>query len=230
MANSAPKKGHPWRVCPSGQYWVGTSTSFPRGKAKVTPKCSKIRGSKEKILWFELQFIAKKYFSKRTGPPKADNLGFGKKGNQFDSLIRGWTKFWNEVFEPKDPLDPNLVKALIGSESNFDIEPITDGDACGLMQIRERTRGILGRQRAELRNYLIDIPKTGSVLLDPAVNIGAGVRWLFRKREIASSKLKRQATWEEAVAEYKSYFRQYLKNPDYRGMRRFRELYARIMK
>jgi ABC-type transport system substrate-binding protein len=39
------------------------------------------------------------------------------------------------------------------------------------------------------------------------LNIAAGIRWLFRKREIAQSKLARgrRATWRDAVAEYKDY-------------------------
>ena len=40
-------------------------------------------------------------------------------------------------------------------------------------------------------------------LNDPNVNICAGVRWLFRKRDLASTKLKRTATWIEAGEEYK---------------------------
>ena len=36
------------------------------------------------------------------------------------------------------------------------------------------------------------------------------------------------ATWEEAVAEYKSYLGDYRRNPNYRGMGSFRKLYRRI--
>jgi hypothetical protein len=41
-------------------------------------------------------------------------------------------------------------------------------------------------------------------LNDPSNNICAGVRWLFRKQAIASSLLGKNATWEEAVYEFKS--------------------------
>ena len=34
-------------------------------------------------------------------------------------------------------------------------------------------------------------------------SICAGIRWLFRKKAIASELLKRTATWEEAIAEFK---------------------------
>ena len=41
-------------------------------------------------------------------------------------------------------------------------------------------------------------------MLDPSTNICMGVRWLFRKKEIVSSRLGREATWLEAVEAYKS--------------------------
>ncbi|MDP3788419.1 MAG: hypothetical protein Q8Q60_03850 [Candidatus Chromulinivorax sp.] len=41
----------------------------------------------------------------------------------------------------------------------------------------------------------------------PSVNICSGVRWLFRKQITASSRLKRKATWEEAIIEYKAYWK-----------------------
>ena len=39
--------------------------------------------------------------------------------NKYDVLIRGWVRYWNEIFQPKNPLDPNLVKALMATESSF---------------------------------------------------------------------------------------------------------------
>jgi hypothetical protein len=44
-------------------------------------------------------------------------------------------------------------------------------------------------------------------LFDPSVNVCSGVRWLFRKQITASSRLKRKATWEEAIIEYKAYWK-----------------------
>ena len=67
-------------------------------------------------------------------------------------------------------------------------------------------------------------------ITDPNLNICAGVRWLFQKRRLASAKLGREATWEEAVAEYKSYLKEYGKNPDHRGMGKFRKYYRKLKK
>jgi hypothetical protein len=108
-------------------------------------------------------------------------------------------------FKPDQPLDPNLVKALIASESNFYPEKLNNEEdsnsARGLMQITNSTRKLLDNE-TELKDHYITMTKED--LNDPGVNICAGVRWLFRKREIASIvRLKRQATWLEAAEEYK---------------------------
>ena len=122
-----------------------------------------------------------------------------------DHLIAGWTQYWNEVFNPKQPLDPNLVKALIASESSFNPSALANkknsNSARGLTQLTNETRKLLGSDSKELKDHFIDVTK--KELLDPSINICAGVRWLFRKKEIATGKLKREATWDEAVYEFK---------------------------
>ena len=47
------------------------------------------------------------------------------------------------------------------------------------------------------------ISATKEELNDPNINICAGVRWLFEKRRLASSRLKRSVSWIEVVWEYK---------------------------
>ena len=114
-------------------------------------------------------------------------------------------QYWNEVLKPDHPLDPNVVKALIASESAFSPEKLNDkknsNSARGLMQITNDTRKFLD-DGAELKDHYVTVTKKD--LNDPGVNICAGIRWLFRKKEIASTvRLKREATWVEAVEEYK---------------------------
>jgi soluble lytic murein transglycosylase-like protein len=43
--------------------------------------------------------------------------------DKFDQQIRGWVRYWNDIFQPSDPLDPNLIKALIATESGFNPKP-----------------------------------------------------------------------------------------------------------
>ncbi len=157
----------------------------------------------------EIHEIAKRNFSELSGPPKADDLDFSN-GNKYDALIRGWTKYWNDVLKPKTPLDPNLVKALIASESSFNANPKVPASAKkdpprGLMQVRDSSFKIMGDICGELKNHLINLD--GEDPLDPNTNIAAGVRWLFRKKEMADSYLGREATWDEVVQEYKGILR-----------------------
>jgi hypothetical protein len=80
------------------------------------------------------------------------------------------------------------------------------------------TRRILGNPKGELKDHLLLI-KPGE-LFDPSISISAGIRWLARKKEIASRKLKRKATWKEAVLEYKGILMQDPKrgkNPEIRN-------------
>jgi hypothetical protein len=194
-------KSHPWRQCPIGEHWVVThqmkvpiSNNNPDGLTTRKEHCALNPKRNKKVISDyiepeEIDFIAEKYFGTLTGPPAKDNLGF-EDGNKYDHFIRGWTKYWNDIFKPTVPLDPNLVKALIGSESSFDTNP-------------------------------------------KAQNAGAaGIRWLFHKKKLASGKLKREATWEEGIAEYKAYSKEMIagKHMRERGMIVIYDLYERLQK
>ncbi|NBW98802.1 hypothetical protein EBR03_04450, partial [bacterium] len=98
--------------------------------------------------------------------------------------------------------------------------------ASGLMQVTHETVDFLKDEEGELSDHLLNIDKED--IADPNLNIAAGVRWLFQKRKLASKKLGREANWEEAVAEYKSYLSHYRKNPNFRGMGTFRKFYQRL--
>lgn len=94
---------------------------------------------------------------------------------------------------------------MIASESGFDPNILANSknsnSARGLLQITNDTRKILGDEKGELKDHYLTLSRED--LNDPSNNISAGIRWLFRKRAIASSLLGRPATWEEAVAEFK---------------------------
>jgi hypothetical protein len=209
----APKKTHTWRLCSPGEHWVRThpltippSQKNPAGS--VTTRrghCARNPTGKDQLYPDEIQEMAKQNFRNVKEKPCPIPLGAGKAGTRYDDLIAGWTKYWNDVFKPEPPLDPNIVKALIASESGFDPKILANkknkNSARGLMQITNDTRKILGDEKGELKDHYLTL--TREDLNDPSNNICAGIRWLFRKHVIASSLLKRTATWEEAVAEFK---------------------------
>jgi len=92
----------------------------------------------------------------------------------------------NEVLHPEELLDPNLIKALIATESSFNHKAVANEKkpkiiARGLLQVREDSRQILADQKGELKKHFIIVP-SGEDLYDPNINICAGIRWLFHKK------------------------------------------------
>lgn len=230
---------HPWRICPPGEVYVRKADveSHLRKGSLVKEHlrrdhCRQINSNpgKDMLATQEARDIAALFFSELRGAPAPHELDYGAKGTEFDSLIRGWTRYWNEIFRPEPLLDADVVKALIATESGFDVNSNRKkrNAAKGLMQLLPATQRYLNGERKELKDHLFLFQ--GDEIFDPSLNIAAGVRWLFRKRETASARLKRKATWEETVEEYKDYLRRRIKNPraNHTGMKKFRRELERL--
>lgn len=209
---------HPWRLCALGSHWVKThERQIAKGVTIVDGHCRKNSGKREMLTFDEIQEIQKRNFHQLTDLPASHEKVYGKKSSKYDLLIVGWTKYWNEVFRPKEPLSSNFIKALMSSESDYNPNVITPVDkgkknwARGLMQVTDETVKILNDPKGELKDHLFTFNR--DQVLDPNVNIASAVRWLFHKKYLAGKKLKREVTWEEALIEYKGYMRDYLKNP-----------------
>lgn len=204
---------HPWRVCPYGEHWVRThplhvppNKTHPQGSLTTRHNhCARNPSGKDQLYPEEIQEVARQNFSNIKNKPCPLPSKFGAKGSQYDDLIAGWVQYWNDVMKPDEHLDPNLVKAMIASESGFDPNRLANkknsNSARGLMQITNDTRKLLGGDHGDLKDHLITVTK--AELNDPNTNICAGIRWLFEKRRQASSHFRRPATWVETVWEYK---------------------------
>ena len=77
----------------------------------------------------------------------------------------------------------------------------TSLQAIGLMQVTDYTFKLIQEDQKELRNHAFRIKRDD--LFDPNINICVGVRWLFRKREIAKYYLKKEPSPLELAEEYK---------------------------
>lgn len=239
-------KSHPWRQCPIGEHWVVThqmkvpiSNKNPDGFTTRNEHCALNPKRNRKVISDyiepdEIDYIAEKYFGTLKGPPTENNLGF-EDGNKYDHFIRGWTRYWNDIFKPTVPLDPNLVKALIASESSFNANPSAQnagaaGKARGLIQLTDQAVKALSMPNNEIKNYYVKISQEDTA--NPNRSIAAGIRWLFHKKRLASGKLKREATWEEGIAEYKAYSKEMIKGKHMRekGMIVMQDLYKRLQK
>jgi len=231
---------HSWKICPPGETYVRSAKirAHLRNGTEVmahlrSEHCRELNDSIKSFLTLhETQDIPEMFFKKLTGALSHNDLGFKLRGKEFDSLIAGWTQYWNEVLRPSVNLDPNIVKALIASESSFmpDTGKGKRNVAKGLMQLMPLTLKALQGFRGELKDHLFEF--SDSDIFDPSLNIAAGIRWLFHKNKTASRRLKREATWEETVAEYKDYLRRRLKNPDSKqaGMESFQSFLSELRK
>lgn len=234
------KTSHPWRLCPPGEHWVSAhplhvsvSEKNPSGLTTRDGHCRINRSRKDQIYSEEIHKIAQKNFGRLKKLPTPDKLN-RPNGNDYDRIIAGWTKYWNETLNPKVPLDSNLVKALIRTESDFkekDKALASKGNwARGLMQVTDETLEILKNENGELKDFLINIDQHEA--FDPNLNIAAGVRWLFHKKYLLESRLKRPVSWEEAAMEYKAYTRD-LEKGDKKAINqkdKFLEIYGRLKK
>lgn len=203
---------HSWRLCPQGQHWVRAhhekippSKEHPDGSVIMRrAHCARNPSGKDQLYPDEILEMSRRHFPEAKNKPCPLSLGF-KNGNKYDDLIAGWVQYWNEVLQPAELLEPNFVKALIATESSFNPEILAEkrnkNSARGLMQVRNDTREILGDGKGEIKDHYVNA--TREELSNPSINICAGVRWLFHKRDLLSKRLKRPATWLETAHRYK---------------------------
>jgi hypothetical protein len=177
----------------------------------------------------DIQSITAKHDKKGLIYPTADPLDFPD-GNEFDKLIAIWIDYFNEHFgvtPPNSPIDPNLYKALIASESGFAANP-RNPKAIGITQITPETLKILLNPNGEAKDFTFKGIRQKD-LRNPEIAIPMGARWLFRKKRLAEDRLGRSATPEEIILEYK---RQLKSKSEYQkqALNNFRKHYARLKK
>jgi hypothetical protein len=146
---------------------------------------------------------------------------------KYDELIAVWTDYFNRKLNADPPIDPDMVKALIASESDF-IENPKNPEATGIIQITPETFQILQDSRGEAKEFIFkDIRKKD--LKDPAINIPMGIRWLHRKKRLADGKLGRAATHEDIILEYKGLLKSKSKYKE-SALTKYRKAYAKLKK
>ena len=150
----------------------------------------------------EIEKVFKKYDRRKLMYPTSKRLMEYNNSDKYDEHIAIWTDYFNNVFNSNPPLDPDVVKALIASESGFKADPPGNKIATGIAQITKQTLEILQDPRGEAKDFIFNKIRQKD-LKDPAVAIPMAVRWLFRKKETVRNKLRRDPTSEELILEYK---------------------------
>ena len=90
------------------------------------------------------------------------------------------------------------------------------------MQLFPETTQALRDEHGELKDHFVNFSKED--VSNANISICAGIRWLFRKNAIVSSKIGTAATWDQATIAYKSY----QKTPDNSQMQKLRQFYERL--
>lgn len=178
----------------------------------------------------ELKEIFSSYSKKKVTYPSTGRLQNFPNSDLFDDLIAVWCDYFNQKFPPKPPeapLDPNIIKALIASESSFNTKA-KNQNAHGIAQITTSTLKILQDPDGEAKDFLFkDIRQKD--LYDPEIAIPLATRWLFRKKATATDRLGHSPSTEELILEYKGLLRSktdYHKN----ALDSFRKSYEKLIK
>lgn len=173
----------------------------------------------------EIESVFKTYDRKDIIFPASKKLEH-KNSDKYDELIAVWTDYFNKKFEANPPFDPDVLKALIASESGFREDPPENKIAFGIAQITPQTFKALQDPKGEVKDFIFnDIRKKD--LKDPNIAIPMAVRWLFRKKRLAEGKLGRGATAEEIILEYKGLLKS-KSDEKKRALKNFKENYDKL--
>lgn len=174
----------------------------------------------------EIYKITNGYSLKGIQKPSKNNLE-SPDGNLYDNQISIWTNYFNKLFKITPSLDPNMIKALIGSESNFKVDARTP-QAIGIAQITKQTLKIAQDPNGEVKDFIFNNISQKD-LENPDIAIPIAVRWLSHKKSMAEIKLGRPATHEDIILEYKGLLKSETKYKN-NALKQYRKFYEILTK
>lgn len=127
----------------------------------------------------EIDDVFKNHGRKNLIWPTVGQLDHLKNADKYDELIAVWTDYFNKKFGINPPLDPDVVKTLIASESDFRLDPPRNRTAFGIAQITKETWKILQDTNGEAKDFIFSKIRQRD-LKDPEIAISMAVRCLFR--------------------------------------------------
>ncbi len=156
--------------------------------------------------------VFKSYDRKGLLYPTVGRLPY-ENSDAYDEVIAVWTDYFNKKLNANPPLDPDVVKALLGSESEFRLNPSGNKIAFGIAQITKKTLKIIQDPRGETKEFIFNKIRQKD-LKNPNIAIPVSIRWLLYKSKRAEAKLGRAPTPEEIILEYKGLLKS---TSDYKG-------------
>ncbi len=130
------------------------------------------------------------------------------------------------AYDKKNIIYPNVVKAMISSESDFKLDPPGNPKATGIAQITPETLKALQDPAGEVKDFIFKNIRKND-LKNPDIAIPMAIRWLSRKKRLAEGKLGRAANAEEIILEYKGLLKS---NSKFKGkaIEKFRKEYGQL--
>lgn len=175
----------------------------------------------------EIESTLKNYDRSHLLRPTPRSLDFDN-GNKYDEHIAIWTDYFNRKFNATPPIDPDVVKALIASESGFDPDPPGNKIVIGISQITKETLKSIQDPNGEVKDFIFQNVRQKD-LKNPDLAIPISIRWLFRKKATAHSKLGRPPSAEELILEYKGLLKSTSTLKD-KALENYRKNYAKLKK
>lgn len=104
----------------------------------------------------EIESVFQNYDRKGIVYPTKNKLKEYKDADRYDNAIAIWTDYFNKKFNADPPLDPDVVKALIASESEFRVNPPDSKKAFGIIQITPSTLKIMQDPEGEAKELILE--------------------------------------------------------------------------
>lgn len=203
---------------------VSASKKNPSGRTTVDRHLRHIEGQYLDSNLIEKTF--KEYDKKKVLYPTKQKLDLPNE-DKYNDYIAVWLDYFNKKLNLKTPLDPDMIKALIASESTFKPNA-KNKKAIGLTQITTETLKILQDLSGESKDFVFkDIRKKD--LENPNISLALGVRWLAYKQQYAEKVLKRTVKPDEVIQVYKGILNDKSKNAKH-IMKKYREFYEKLKK
>lgn len=156
--------------------------------------------------------------------PRAGQIPKPKNADNYDELIAVWVDYFNNKLKTDPPLDPDVFKALLASESTFRHHTPQNKTAFGIAQITRETWSILQDPKGEAKEFIFNDIRQKD-LRDPDIAIPMGVRWLMYKSKRAAAKLGKQPSHEDIILEYKGLLKSKTEYKD-NALKSYRYYYA----
>ncbi|MFA6424017.1 MAG: hypothetical protein WCV83_01735 [Candidatus Magasanikbacteria bacterium] len=143
-------------------------------------------------------------------PYTCGGVGCKENYNRYDEIIAEVVAYWNNEFlkdidPPDEPLNPNLVKAMIYQESRMGFDETA---GINIMQVGNEGDPSILTLRGESPEYWIHNGKLILLKYDAKVestkdSVNWGVRWLYHKAQGSTKDKKRYwIPWRDAVIKY----------------------------